>query len=223
MSSEIEIHNLRSMTDGIDDEMRAERAEILSGPDSATGHDLARAIGDNLARLRAARDLSTAALAARADIPEAEIKQVEAAEGLPGLRMIWRLASALNVPFGALLEHTMLTEKADPDFRVQRSNRGRIISTPEGLRSRALNADGGPGPEVYDLTLAAGMVESAEAHAEGTYEHIVVTAGQLRLRAGDRLVELGAGDSILFRADVRHQYENPADTATRALLIMIYG
>ena len=207
----------------LDDEMRAERAESLRGPDSAVGRDLARAIGENVARYRATRGLNVTQLADAADLPEGQICLVEAGNGLPGLRMLWRLASGLRVPFGALLEHTLLSEAADPTFRVQRANRGRVISTPGGLRSRALSTGGGAAaPEVYDLTLDAGTRETADAHAPETCEQIVVTAGVLRIEVGDKVAELGAGDSITFQADAPHAYENRTAQPARALLIMTY-
>lgn len=214
----------KSFDEALDDEMRAERAESLSGPESSAGRDLARAIGENVARLRAAAGLSVAALADRAGLVDEQIEIVETGHGLPGLRMLWLLASGLEVPFGALLEHTLLSEAADPGFRVQRADRGRTLSTPGGLRSRALSASSDvAGPEVYDLTLDAGAVEAAEAHGGTTFEHIIVTAGQLRVQVGEKVADLAAGDSIMFRADVAHAYENPATTPARALLIMIYG
>lgn len=222
--TDVQFLNLKSIVEAVDDEMRAERAESLSGPDSAAGRDLARTIGQNVARHRAERGFDLATLAERSSIPVDQVRLVEAGDGLPGLRMIWQLASGLRVPFGALLAHTMLSEAADPDFRVQRSERGRVISTPGGLRSRALAGDGaGAGPEVYDLTLAAGAVEDADGHAGETFEHIVVTAGQMMVSVGGKIAELGAGDSILFRADTPHRYENRSNAEARALLIMIYG
>ena len=137
--------------------------------------------------------------------------------------MLWRLASGLRVPFGALLDHTLLSEAADPAFRVQRADRGRVISTPGGLRSRALST-GGPAtaPEIYDLTLDAGAKEMADAHAPETAEYIVVIAGHLHLQVGEKTADLGPGDSIAFRADAPHVYENQAQSPVRALLIMTY-
>jgi XRE family transcriptional regulator, regulator of sulfur utilization len=215
--------DLRSLGEGLDDEMRAERAESLRGPDSALGRDLARAIGENVARYRAQRGMDVPRLAVATDLPEEQLKLVEAGNGLPGLRMLWRLASGLQVPFGALLEHTLLSEAADPSFRIQRADRGRVISTPGGLVSRALATSGRAGPpEVYDLTLAPGTRETADAHAPETFEQIIVTAGRLHIEVGEKVADLGPGDSITFQADAAHAYENGGAQPARALLIMTY-
>ncbi len=144
---------------------------------------------------------------------------------MPSLRAIWHLATGLEVPFGALLAHTMLSVAGDPDFRVQRAARGRVIASGDNrFRSRVLYLEGDPrAPEVYDLTLEAGCIEPAEAHAPETFEHIVVTQGAMIVRAGTSETRLEAGDNVFFRADVPHSYENPGMDPTRALLVMSYG
>src|SRR5262249_33445960 len=149
---------------------------------------------------------------------------VEIGKAVPTLRGVWALATALAVPFGALLA----LPGAGPDasgFRVQRASRGRLITSSSGrFRSRALFTFGDPGsPEVYELTLAPGCVEAAEPHAPDTFEHITVLRGTLVVRAGTSRAELGPGDAILFRADVPHGYENPGDGDVVAQLVMTYA
>ena len=128
-------------------------------------------------------------------------------------------------PFGSLLAHTQLTSAGDPDFRVQRSSRGRLISSASGeFRSRVLFSEGDPRtPEVYELRLTPGCVEEADPHAHDTYEHIVVLRGTLVVRSGEARAVLEAGDSIFFRADSPHGYENPGLQDTLAHLVMVYG
>jgi quercetin dioxygenase-like cupin family protein len=67
-------------------------------------------------------------------------------------------------------------------------------------------------------------VELADPHSEGTYENLVVQSGRLRLTVGDAgPVELKAGDSVYFRADVPHTYENPGKTDAIMYLVMTYA
>ena len=63
----------------------------------------------------------------------------------------------------------------------------------------------------------------ATAHAHETFEHITVTKGLLVIRCGDAEARLGPGDSIFFRADVPHSYENPGSENAVAHLVMSYG
>ena len=57
----------------------------------------------------------------------AVVENPEWEEGIASsLRAIWHLATALEVPFGALLANTMLSRGADPDFRIQRAGRAGV-------------------------------------------------------------------------------------------------
>ncbi len=214
-----------SLDDAVLDEVREEREDSLSGPDSPDGHALGKAVGENVSRLRQERGLELDALARRSGIRADLLEVLEGGRAVPSLRAVWHLATGLEVPFGSLLAHTMLTAAGDPDFRVQRGSRGRVIaSSTNQFRSRVLFLEGDPrAPEVYDLTLEPGCVETAESHARETFEHIVVTSGTMVLRAGASETRLEAGDNVFFRADVPHAYENPGDEPTRALLVMSYA
>jgi quercetin dioxygenase-like cupin family protein/DNA-binding XRE family transcriptional regulator len=213
-----------SLDDAVADEVRAERIDSLSGPDSPEGRELGAAVGANLARLRAVRGLDRAALAQRSGIREPLLVALEEGHAVPSLRAIWHLATALEVPFGSLLANTRFTASGDPDFRVQPASRGRVIaSATNEFRSRVLYNESDPrAPEVYELTLAPGCIEPAAAHAHDTYEHIVVVRGVLIVRSGEAEARLGPGDSIFFRADTPHTYENPAAEDVVAHLVMTY-
>ena len=149
---------------------------------------------------------------------------MEQGEAFPGLRALWQIASALSVPFGALLDGTILSEASDGDYRVQRAGEGKVFGSPGGLQSRVLSPAGvANAPEVYELILRAGGAEAAEGHGPATCEHVIVTAGRLVIQAGSRETLLTAGDAVFFRADVPHRYVNPGGTEARALLVMVYA
>ena len=225
MGSERDTRGGPSLDDALLEEVREERINSLSGPDSPEGRALGKRVGENLARLRAERSLGLEALARRSGIRADLLETLETGHAVPSLRAVWHLATGLEVPFGSLLANTMLTAAGDPDFRIQRGDRGRVLASSDNLfRSRVLFLEGDPrSPEVYDLTLAPGCVELAEPHAGETFEHISVTAGELIIRSGDSEAHLKAGDSLFFRADLAHGYENPGSEPTRALLVMSYA
>ena len=171
------------------------------------------------------RSLDLAALSVRSGISLELLSALEAGQAVPSLRALWHLATALEVPFGWMLKDTMFSTSTDLDFRVQRTDRGRVIrSATDQFRSRVLFLEGDPrSPEVYELTLAAGCLEEATAHARDTFEHIVVVKGTLIVCAGAKEAKLHAGDSIFFRADVPHSYRNPSTEETVAHLVMAYA
>jgi transcriptional regulator with XRE-family HTH domain len=214
-----------TLADALTDEVRAERIDSLSGPDSAEGRALGAAVGANVARVRSERGLPLERLAERSGIRVNLLQALEAGEAVPSLRAIWHLATALEVPFGALLANTMLSRTSNPDFRVQRAGRGHVISSADGrFRSRPLFLEGDPrAPEVYELTLLPGCLERAEAHARNTFEHLTVVRGRMVVRSGDSTAEIGPGDALFFRADLPHSYENPGSEDTVAQLVMSYA
>ena len=104
---------------------------------------------------------------------------------------------------------------AETSFRVQRADHGQVfVSAHGGLRSRVLFAAGDPRqPETYEVTFAPRCIEDAPAHAPDTFEHLIVLRGALTVRAEARAT-LGVGDTLFFRADLPHVYENPGDEQT---------
>ncbi|HZR81263.1 MAG TPA: XRE family transcriptional regulator [Candidatus Binatia bacterium] len=214
-----------SLADAVFDEVREERLDTLRGPDSPEGRALGRAVGENVAARRREHGLGLEAVAARSGIRVDLLRALEGGQAVPSLRAVWHLATALEVPFGDLLAHTLFSEAADPDFRVQRADRGRVLLSADAkFRSRVLFREGDPrAPEVYELTLAPGCFEKAEPHAAETFEHIVVVRGELVVVSGDARAHLKAGDTIFFRADLPHSYENPTPEPTLAHLVISYA
>jgi len=82
---------------------------------------------------------------------------------------------------------------------------------------------GAPEPEVYELRLAAHTVHASEPHAPGTSESLTVLVGTLRLRVGEEVHDLSAGDAACFIADVAHSYENPGRTPTLVHNVIVYA
>lgn len=214
-----------SLDDALEDQIHAERIDSLSGPDSPEGRELAKAVGANVTLYRSKRGLDLAALSVRSGLTLEFTSAIEAGQAVPSLRALWHLATALQVPFGELLKDTVLSSASDPDFRLQPSDRGRVISSATNeFRSRVLFLEGDPRtPEVYELTLEPGCFEEATPHAAETYEHIAVVKGSMIVRAAERTARLGPGDTIFFRADVPHSYENPGPGEAIAHLVMSYA
>jgi quercetin dioxygenase-like cupin family protein/DNA-binding XRE family transcriptional regulator len=213
---------LPSLDDALDEIARDERTDTLLGPDGPEGRALAAAVGSNIERYRRKRGLTPEELARRTDVTLPILQRLEQGELIPSLRAVWIFATALGVPFGALAAYP---GRPETSFSVRRAGHGRLVaSSDDGFRSRALSPLGQPeAPEVYAISLAPGCVEDAEAHAPGTHEHLVVTSGRLVVSTGTDATTLETGDSLFFRADVPHRYENPGDVETTAHLVMSYA
>jgi mannose-6-phosphate isomerase-like protein (cupin superfamily) len=135
--------------------------------------------------------------------------------------VLWRIASALEVPFSALLGGDAET----PTAVLRAAGAARLSSEDGGFLSRPLFPFG-QGPrrtEFYELRLGARACERAAAHPSGTTENLVVCAGEVAIQFGSERHLLGAGDAILFRADVAHSYESVTDLESVMYLVMTYA
>ena len=201
---------------GADDLLEA--AAELAGDIGAA--ELTRRMADNIRALRKARGYSLDDMARRSGVSRASLSQVETAKTNPTIAILWKIAAGLEVPFSALLgednaERVSVLRR--PDQRVLKSADGHFESrplTPAGVLT---------GVEVYELRLAPHTVHASDAHAAGTSESLTVLVGTLRLRVGDEVHDLAAGDAACFVADVAHSYENPGRTPTLVHNVIVYA
>lgn len=193
-------------------------AEPAAAP--AAGGDLTPVVGANLRRLRARRGLSLERLAQQSGVSRAMLSQVELGRSTPTINVAWRIAQALGVPFSALL-----TGPTAPGPSVLRRTEAKVLSSHDGaFSSRALFPFDAPRRvEFYELRLAAGAEERAGAHAPGTTEQLVVSAGAVEIDAAGARTALGPGDALAFQADAPHAYRNTGATEAVLYLVMTYA
>lgn len=192
-------------------------------PESAPGEtsaDLAPVVGRNLRRLRTERGLSLERLAQASGVSRAMLGQIELGQSAPTINVLWKIARAVDVPFSALIT----SQQATGAKILKASNAKRLMSHDGSFASRALFPFDEPRRvEFYELTLAPGGVEQADAHAPGTVENLVVSRGQVEIDAGGQVHQLSTGDAILFEADGPHAYRNTGSTETVLYLVMTYA
>ena len=186
--------------------------------DDVGAADLARRVALNLRDKRKLRGMSLDELASASGVSRAALSQIETLKSNPSLSVLWKIAVGLQIPFAELLGDAgpSVNLLRRTDSQVLRSSDGRLESrpvTPAGF-SREI--------EVYELKLASRSSHTAEAHAPGTKELIVVLAGLLRMHVGNDKYELGPGDSLAFPADRPHVYENPGGSEARYHNLVIY-
>jgi transcriptional regulator with XRE-family HTH domain len=182
--------------------------------------DLAPIVGGNLRRLRTRRGLSLERLAQQSGVSRAMLGQIELGQSAPTINVLWKIARALEVTFSALI-----SSRTASGALVLRSSEAKILSSKDrSFTSRALFPFDEPRRvEFYELRLAPGGAEAADAHPPGTVENLVVTQGALEVDTGEERHRLDAGDSILFEADHPHVYRNPGKVETVMYLVMTYA
>jgi len=146
--------------------------------------------------------------------------QIETGKSAPTIGLLWKIATALDVPFANLL-----AAHASSGTAVLRREEAKLLSSSDGrFTSRALFPfDSERRVEFYELRLAANHREDAEAHAPGTRENLVVVRGAVEIATAHMPpVILAEGDAIVFEADVAHSYRNLGSIEAVLYLVMTY-
>jgi transcriptional regulator with XRE-family HTH domain len=197
-----------------------EPSEAPAAPASAETTDLAPVVGSNLRRLRTRRGLSLERLAQISGVSRAMLGQIELGQSAPTINVLWKIARALEVTFSALI-----SARTQSGALVLRAAESKILTSKDrSFSSRALFPFDEPRRvEFYELRLAGGSVEDADAHPPGTTENLVVTAGSIEIDVAGDTHRLETGDSILFEADTPHAYRNPGRIEAVMYLVMTYA
>lgn len=194
------------------------RGRPLPPGDELGAADLARRVADNLREQRKNRELSLDQLARLTGVSRAALSQIETRKTNPTIGVLWKIASGLGIPFADLIGESRLAVSV-----LRRDETQLLRSTDRRFESRPLVPPSGlPQIEMYELSLAARSRHASDAHGPGTRELVVVLSGALRMLVGDQAEELTAGDSIVFNADVKHVYENPASSESRYHNLIVY-
>nr|WP_294507374.1 XRE family transcriptional regulator [uncultured Rhodopila sp.] len=196
--------------------------DSADGPNSDTHHasELAIAVGRNLRRIRTRQGFSLERLAKASGVSRAMLGQIETGKSTPTIALLWKVATALGVPFA-----TLIAARDETGTVVLRKSHEKLLSSSCGrFTSRALFPfDGERNVEFYELRIAPFHLEQAEAHAGGTRENLVVHSGSVEITVGsDRPVLLREGDAIIFDADVTHSYRNAEAGDAIVYLVMTY-
>jgi transcriptional regulator with XRE-family HTH domain len=182
--------------------------------------DLTPVVGSNLRRLRSQRGLSLEKLSKLSGVSRAMLGQIELGQSAPTINVLWKIASALGVPFSGLI-----SARQEGTVHVLRAGQAKLLTSHDGaFSSRALFPFDSPRRvEFYQLTLRPGAVEKADAHNPGTVENLVVAQGTVEIEADGRREILEAGDAIVFEADVPHVYRSKAAGDSVMYLVMTYA
>ncbi|MCM2129397.1 helix-turn-helix domain-containing protein [Larsenimonas rhizosphaerae] len=146
-------------------------------------------LGQRITTLRDARALSLSGLAETAGLAKSSLSRLERGQANPTLDTLWRLAEALQLPFGSLIA-PVNGHAGNEDVSVQ------LV---------AQNTTTAP-MDMYLMQMAAHQQRYARAHPAGTREHVTVINGVLTAGNDQHGRRLVAGERLTFDADVDHHY-----------------
>lgn len=188
--------------------------------DEVGAAELARRVAEALRRFRQSQKLSLDELSARSGVSRAALSQIEGARTNPTLAVLWKIAVGLEIPF-----HDLLGTGSDSSVLVLRAFDSPPLRSTDGRTESRLLSPGGAttSAEVYELKLQPKALHESEPHARGTTETLVVLTGAIRLVVDAQSYDLTAGDSVFFRADVKHSYENRSTREARCIDVIHYA
>jgi transcriptional regulator with XRE-family HTH domain len=181
---------------------------------------LCRHLGGRVRHLRTARGWSLETLANASGVSRSMLSQIERDRANPTVAVTLRIARALGMTIGELVESPGATSsltviRAGDRAYHYRSDKSCCIRTLSPLN---LEKD----VEFYEVLLQPGGELRSAPHFEGTREFLTVEKGRVRVESGGDAEELRPGDSASYRADVPHALVNTGRNEALLFLVDIY-
>jgi hypothetical protein len=83
-----------------------------------------------------------------------------------------------------------------------------------------VNVDVAATTEIYRLQIHPGRPQISPGHGPGVVEHLLITAGAVRVGPVEHPVEVGAGEHWIWEPTGPHMYTALGDRTAEAVLIM---
>lgn len=164
-----------------------------------------RSLGKRLRVLRLERGLTLRELAGRIGKSESYLSKLENGKLNPSLASLKKIADALGRP----LVHLFEAPSMPIDAVFLDGQRRRMVVSPS-LEYDILSA---PNPQLalFKVTLKKGATSGSSFYAHQGIESGVVLKGKVKIVVGNEEYVLKAGDSITYRSDQPHRFENIGD------------
>lgn len=177
-------------------------------------------VGARLKALRMGAELSQRELAARANVPHAQISIIEKNKSSPSIATLRKILGGLDVSMSDFFEDDQ-RKKYGPFFGADDLKdltsrvTARAIDNGEGRLTLRQVGDA----RAYNLQILHEVYEPGADTGEAMLEHFsteggYVVEGELELTVGDEIRVLKAGESYLFDSRVPHRFRNPSSGLT---------
>ena len=169
-------------------------------------------VGNRLRQLREAHNVSMRTLATMSGLSANALSMIERGRTSPSVSTLYRIAGALTVPV--------------TDFFSPQEARNKIVLTKADERTRIPFQRGLGGEQFtgksmpFMLTLENGASSGQGHMAHSGHEFVYCLRGTLEYMVEGQLYTLEPGDSLLFVAQLKHNWRNPGGVVTNALIII---
>jgi len=186
-------------------------------PDSKVGEVLCHRVRD----LRKKRGWTLEEMSAACRVSRSMLSEIERGTANPTVAVAHRIAQALGMSLGELIESPSAAPRVDViraddrtyHYRSDRYCRIRTLS-PLHLEKSV---------EYYEVVLRPGGALRSAPHFEGARELLTVRQGSVRVRSGGDSEELRAGDSAHYPADQPHAIVNTRNRDAVVFLVVTYA
>lgn len=176
-------------------------------------------VGNRIRQLRKARGLSLKEVALKAGISGSFISQLERGISSPSVRVLARLADALDVGIAEMFP--IEGEDKEVPLNVARvADRKRFSFAETGMSKELLTPfNKSPRLDIYIITFEPGGNTGETPFVHQGEEAGYVLEGGIELVVDGQKSILGEGDSFRFSSTHRHQYRNAGSRTARAVWI----
>jgi transcriptional regulator with XRE-family HTH domain len=173
-------------------------------------------VGFRLRELREARKISMRGLATKSGLSANALSMIERGRNSPSVSTLYKLAEALGIPitefFGPpAVKNDVILIKADERTRIPLTR-----GVWEGLGGEKFSGR----VEPFIMTLESGATSGQHMMIHTGDEFVLCLRGRLEYLIEKQLIELEAGDSLLFAAHHNHRWRNTGNTVTNVLIVL---
>jgi len=181
-------------------------------------HETDLAVGARIRHLRRARGRSLKEVALRSGLSESFISQIERGISSPSLRVLARLADALDAGIAEVFPQP--DDGAGPVLVARIEDRKRIEFGETGMSKELVTPfDHSPRLDIYVITIEPGGSTGDAPFVHQGEEAGLVLEGGIELVVDGQKAILGEGDSFRFSSSSPHQYRNAGVRRAKAIWI----
>ena len=173
-------------------------------------------VAGRLRQLREGKEMSMRALARSSGLSANALSMIERGRVSPSVSTLYKLADALGVSITRFFGE----EPTRQDVVLVRASERTRVPFVRGLWEGLGGEKFSGRVEPFVLTLEAGGSSGNSEMVHSGHEFVFCLRGHLEYLLEKELLELGAGDTLLFAAHLKHRWRNPGPTVVNALVVL---
>jgi len=173
-------------------------------------------VGIRLRDLREERNLSMRALARMSGLSANALSMIERSKSSPSVSTLYKLADAMEVPITAFFR----TETPQKEVVYLKGNERTRVPFHRGLWEGLGGEFFSGRVEPFMLTLESGANSGRFPMAHTGHEFVLCLRGKLEYQVENQYFVLEPGDTLIFAAELKHQWRNPGKTVTNAVFVL---